>query len=243
MMPTQNALTSAIVKTMSSSEIASLVESRHDSVMRTIERCAERGVVTLPPLVEVPSNRAGPRTITVYQLDKRSSLIVVAQLSPEYTARIVDRWQELEAAAVTFDSGAPALREAADTLETMLRVANLLSVPVHMAQVEAVKHIRLTHQVDFTPMLMLAPAQVNVRPVDEMLEPTEIGKMFGISAIKTNRMLEAAGLQVKGPLRWEPTPDAEGMWSLHQWVDGNKSGYNLKWRLSAVKEVFETENA
>ena len=35
--------------------------------------------------------------ISVYQLDKRSSLIVVAQLSPQFTARIVDRWQEIKA--------------------------------------------------------------------------------------------------------------------------------------------------
>ena len=35
--------------------------------------------------------------VSIYQLDKRSSLIVVAQLSPQFTARIVDRWQELKA--------------------------------------------------------------------------------------------------------------------------------------------------
>lgn len=32
-----------------------------------------------------------------YMLDKRSSLVVVAQLCPEFTAAVVDRWQELEA--------------------------------------------------------------------------------------------------------------------------------------------------
>ena len=128
---------------------------------------------------------------------------------------------------------------AADTLETMLRVANMLAVPLHMAQVEAVKYVRLTHSVDFTPMLTLAPAQSGVTHTDEMLEPTELGKHFGVSAIKVNRMLEAAGLQVKGATRWEATKDAEGMWSLHQWVDGNKSGFNLKWRLNDVREIFE----
>lgn len=40
-----------------------------------------------------------PRATQVYQLGKRDSLIVVAQLCPEFTARIVDRWQELEAQA------------------------------------------------------------------------------------------------------------------------------------------------
>ncbi|WP_202981124.1 phage antirepressor KilAC domain-containing protein [Comamonas sp. CAH-2] len=80
---------------MTSAEIGELVESRHDSVKRTIERLAERGVIQLPPLVDVP-NHLG-QTVSVYQLEKRDSLVVVAQLSPEFTARIVDRWQELEA--------------------------------------------------------------------------------------------------------------------------------------------------
>ena len=88
------------VLTMSSYEISELVESRHDSVRRTIERCAERGAISLPPLVEVKVQRERrAESVEVYQLDKRGSLIVVAQLCPEFTARIVDRWQELEAKA------------------------------------------------------------------------------------------------------------------------------------------------
>lgn len=87
--------------TMTSREISELVESRHDSVKRTIERCAEKGVFTLPPLVETSFAGADGRgqTVSVYSLDKRASLIVVAQLSPEFTARVVDRWQQLEAQA------------------------------------------------------------------------------------------------------------------------------------------------
>lgn len=83
--------------TMSSREIAELLGARHDNVKRTIERVAYSGAMTLPPLEEVPNPGFGPQTIAVYRLDKRSSLIVVAQLSPEFTARVVDRWQELEA--------------------------------------------------------------------------------------------------------------------------------------------------
>lgn len=85
--------------TMSSREIAELVEARHDSVMRTIERLAERGVMTLPPLVEVSNPGLGPKTVKEYLVNKRDSYVIVAQLSPEFTARLVDRWQELEAQA------------------------------------------------------------------------------------------------------------------------------------------------
>lgn len=85
--------------TMTSFEIATLVESRHDDVRRSIERLAGRGVISLPPsaVVKVQRERR-EEPVTVYQLTKRDSYVVVAQLSPEFTARLVDRWQELEAA-------------------------------------------------------------------------------------------------------------------------------------------------
>ena len=42
------------VLTMTSRDIAELVESRHDDTKRSIERLAERGVIELPPLAEIP---------------------------------------------------------------------------------------------------------------------------------------------------------------------------------------------
>ncbi len=106
--------------TMTSREIADLVESRHDDVKRSIQRLAERGVIALPPTAEVSNDGPGPKSITVYQVCKRDSYIIVAQLSPEFTARLVDRWQELEAktAGPAIPRSLPeALRLAADEVE------------------------------------------------------------------------------------------------------------------------------
>lgn len=84
--------------TMSSSEIAELVNSRHDKVKQSIERLSNRGTIKLPSLGEV-KNHLGQMVkeyIFTGEQGKRDSIIVVAQLSPEFTARLVDRWQELE---------------------------------------------------------------------------------------------------------------------------------------------------
>jgi phage regulator Rha-like protein len=89
--------------TMSSREIAELVESRHDNVRVAIERLVGRGVINQPetrmdtilPAMQVNPIGAG-RPSKTYFLNKRDSLVVVAQLSPEFTARVIDRWQELE---------------------------------------------------------------------------------------------------------------------------------------------------
>jgi len=80
--------------TMSSLEIADLVGSRHDKVKQSIERLAAREVIQLPPLGDV-KNHLG-QAVSEYRICKRDSYVIVAQLSPEFTAKLVDRWQELE---------------------------------------------------------------------------------------------------------------------------------------------------
>ena len=79
--------------TMSSREIAELLKSRHDKVKQSMERLQERGLIQLTPLGEV--NHRG-QNVVVHHVNKRDSYVVVAQLSPEFTAALVDRWQELE---------------------------------------------------------------------------------------------------------------------------------------------------
>lgn len=113
------------VLTMSSREIADLVESRHDSVKRTIERLQDKGLIQLTPMVEV-KNHLG-QVVTEYQLIKRDTYVVVAQLSPEFTARLVDRWQELENQQMPqiHQTLSEALRLAADQAEQIER-QNLL---------------------------------------------------------------------------------------------------------------------
>jgi hypothetical protein len=66
-------------------------------------------------------------------LEKRETYIVVAQLSPEFTARLVDRWQELESGVTlpNFANPAEAARAWADQVEQnqVLQVANQEMAP------------------------------------------------------------------------------------------------------------------
>ncbi|MGV3000762.1 Rha family transcriptional regulator [Vibrio sp. E150_018] len=78
--------------TMSSREIAEVVQLRHDNVKRTMETLRLKGLVSFTQTEE----KSGGRPATVYHINKRDSYVVVAQLSPEFTAKLVDRWQELE---------------------------------------------------------------------------------------------------------------------------------------------------
>lgn len=83
--------------TMSSSEIAKLTGKRHDNVKRLIEDLAKSGHVHPQSEDEWSRDKLDrPRATRIYKVCERDSYVVVAQLSPEFTARIVDRWQELE---------------------------------------------------------------------------------------------------------------------------------------------------
>jgi phage regulator Rha-like protein len=83
--------------TMSSREIATLLKKQHSNVRKSAERLAKGGTIALQETPYI--NEQNGQTYYEYNLNKRDSLILVAQNCPEFTAAIVDRWQELEAKA------------------------------------------------------------------------------------------------------------------------------------------------
>ena len=101
--------------TMSSREIAELTGSTHDNVLKTIRSLAAKGVVSSNDTPYVH-----PQNGQVYReflLSQRDTLVVVSGYSVELRARIIDRWQELEAQVGQFQiptTYAEALQAAAD---------------------------------------------------------------------------------------------------------------------------------
>ena len=79
-------------QTMTSREIADLLESRHDNVKRSINRLVLRSAISQPPFVDGIKSANGI-VERLYIICKRDTYVVVAQMSPEFTCRLVDRWQ------------------------------------------------------------------------------------------------------------------------------------------------------
>ena len=82
-------------QTMSSREIAQLCQKPHDNVLKLVRSLIDGGIVksTTPHQYMHPQNS---QWYTEFLSDKRDSLVIVARLSPEFTAAVIDRWQELE---------------------------------------------------------------------------------------------------------------------------------------------------
>lgn len=182
-------LQSGAVLTMTSREIADLVESRHDSVKRTIERLAGAQAIARPPLVD--GDKAGNNTIEkVYSVGKRDSYVIVAQLSPQFTARLVDRWQELEQRA------AIALPDFTNPAEAARAWA---------AQYEALEALESTVAAD-APKVAFAEA---VRAIDGACHIEKIAKTLGHGRNKFFKRLRVDGILLENNLPYQKYIDRE----------------------------------
>ncbi|EFL5716738.1 phage regulatory protein/antirepressor Ant [Shigella dysenteriae] len=175
-----NQLIASNAVTMSSIEISALVDKRHDNVKRTIETLVDKGVIAFPQIEEKPT--AG-RPTTVYlfrgERGKRDSIIVVAQLSPEFTARLVDRWNELEAAQLPAipKSFSDALRLAADLQEQKEHLSKELALAAP--------------KVDFVDRYCTANGSMSFRQVAKLLQAKETE--FRLFLIENNIMYRLGG--------------------------------------------------
>lgn len=104
--------------TMSSREIAQITESRHSDVCVSIDRLMAKGIIGGYQAMPYTHPQNG-QIYHEYHINKRDTYVIVAQLSPAFTARLVDRWQELESqqAVRLPQTFAEALRLAAEQAE------------------------------------------------------------------------------------------------------------------------------
>ncbi|UIM99581.1 phage antirepressor KilAC domain-containing protein [Yersinia ruckeri] len=119
------------VVTMSSREIAILVMSKHGDVKRSAERLYAAGILTAP-LAQFEFEHNGNQYFE-YRFNKRDSLVLVARLSPEFTAAVVDRWQELEQNPIP-QTLPEALRLAADLVEEKQKLVSELAIAAPKAE-------------------------------------------------------------------------------------------------------------
>ena len=217
---------------MTSREIAELVGSRHDKVKQSIERLAAEkenkpAVICLPPLGEYLDSLGRPASEYIFsgEQGKRDSIVVVAQLSPEFTARLVDRWQELESQQVKQPTP-----QIAPPLEDDLRGIAFIADSMRLSDSGKLGMFTKYCQANAPRLLAALPAYAIDSPTDsttgssEATEPiTEIVK--GItSAVKANQALWATGI-IEQKHRKGKDGLQKSYWSVTQ--EGLKYGKNI----------------
>jgi Rha family phage regulatory protein len=127
-------LHSAASLTMTSREIAELTGKEHRNVMADIRKMLEELHGTAGPLIFQQSYRNSQnKEQPEFCLPKRETLILVSGYSVAMRARIIDRWQELEAGMATKMPMIPqtlpeALRLAADLAEQKAQAEAALAI-------------------------------------------------------------------------------------------------------------------
>lgn len=170
---------------MTSIEIADLVGCRHADIMRSIDRLVKNGVIRQPPTAfpERINNLGFKVKDKAYVFEgeqgKRDSIIVVAQNCPEFTARLVDRWQELEKqvrqpALPDFTDPVAAARAWADEVEQK-----------RLAQKEA-ERLELENK-ELEPKAAVYDA---IAKNEQYRNATQVARPLGMSAAQLNKRLE-----------------------------------------------------
>ena len=160
---------------MSSREMANLCDKQHDNTLRLIRSLIERGLLKNTTPRNYIHEQNGQQYIE-FLSDQRDSLVIVARLSPEFTAAVIDRWQALEANAN----------------------ANLPVVPQSFAEA-------LQLAADQARQLELAKPKVlhydNVVERSGLLNATQVAQKVRLSAVAMNKVLEELGVYNKAVKR------------------------------------------
>lgn len=204
--------------TMTSREIAELLESRHDHVKTSIERLVKSGVISQPAMKDGEKSANGV-VEKLYVICKRDTYVIVAQLSPAFTARLVDRWQELEQSnkiqLPDFSNPAAAARAWADEVEAK---------QVALLQLEAAK-----------PALEFVDKYVDSTGLKGF---SEVAKLIGIKQNELRAFLTDNKIMFKLGGKWTAYAqhlDA-GRFEIRAFVtDGGYSGTECKFSPKGIK--------
>lgn len=204
--------------TMTSKEMADLTEKRHDSVKRTIDTLTEKGVISQPQIVDGPKAANGV-VEKHYIIGKRDSYVIVAQLSPEFTARLVDRWQQLEA-------------DAADPVKALSDPTRLRQVLLGYTE----KVIELEHQVETLAPKALALDRMETG-TDGSFCLTDAAKALQVQPRKFTARLQQMGWIYRRPMGtgWLAYQDRITMGVMEHKVTTGEKSDGSEWASTQVR--------
>ena len=180
--------------TMTSREIAELTGKEHKNVLADIRKMLEDlGRTSADFSADLPDGYGRPQP--AYKLPKRETLILVSGYSTELRARIIDRWQELE--AIVAKPAAPVLShspmvQAMEFAEATARMLHLEG-SARLGLARKVTSIVAPHLLPALPVYAIdAPAGSTAGSSEPTASLTTLLKQKNvkISAVKANKVLQ-----------------------------------------------------
>ena len=182
--------------TMGTKEIADLLGKNHSDIKRSADRLFDAGAIgDGQPMAEREFKTEMGNSYVEYLLGKLDSITLVAQNSPQFTAALVKRWDELERGVVK-----PAIPQ---TYSAALLEAGRLALELEQSQQQ---------------LALAAPkADVFDKVIEResLLNATQVAQQVGMSAVKMNKQLDVIGGVYSKSVK-------RGRTFCHGWVE---SGY------------------
>jgi hypothetical protein len=204
--------------TMSSVELVAVInelreegkaELRHDHFMVKIEN--HPGIMSPKFLghIEVPGPNGGTRKSKCYHLPKRECELMVMSESLAVQTRVYDRMRELELLQLGNVTKKPAsIIPVAKEFTQAFKIARLMGCDRNSASISANNFVYQTTGTNVMSLL----GMTHLESEKQALCFSVSDLMDGVSGVKMNKMLQAAGMQTNQDGRWVPT-DAGGKFS------------------------------
>ncbi|WP_422491391.1 hypothetical protein [Endozoicomonas sp. ALE010] len=243
---------------MSHIEIANVAGKRSDNVKRTIERLVKEGAIASPQIEERPKQGVSGQFVEHLLLDRLDSITAMASIDGNYCADLVVRWDNLESGraiptAHLKEDVQP--EEPKPPTSQVLLEMNMATSLKAIAFAEALGFTGnqkllsadrlLKSQIGFSPLEAMGQKQL-VAPVQAMtFTPTQLGQMMTPpqDPRQVNKLLEAAGLQIKIDSQWVPTDQGQPLCEILDTGKAHNSGTpvkQVKWYQTVLNRLQST---
>ncbi len=213
------------VRTMSSREIAELTGKQHKDVLHDIRKMIEDlGLTSADFSADLPD--AYGRLQPAFQLPKRECLILVSGYSLVLRAKIIDRWQELEAGAAVSPMAVPPEAAAVMFAEAVNRALRLEGSAA-LGMVRSAIALKAPEYLPLLPAYAIdAPAGAPAVSSEHTLSLTALLAEHRVlmSARTANVRLQQLGL-IEKATRPSSSGQARSFWSVTE--EGQEYGKNV----------------
>lgn len=234
---------------MTSIDLVELTGKLHKNIMRDIREEIESieeiedGLKSEPIFFFGKYTDSANRIKSCYEFGRTGAMQIALRYDAKVRFKVIKKLEELEQANISAKqdpSGSmPEWEQEGYAVERFLKN---MKTPEHIIPVEMTKRVYKVGGPDLREVVGSLPCSQDIKEKEVMLEPTELGKVFEISAQAMNKKIAALGLQTKETGSWEPTDKGAGICTRHSWTKEGKSGYNYKWNKSKIEELIQEIN-
>ncbi|SPF51207.1 putative SPBc2 prophage-derived antirepressor protein YoqD [Candidatus Desulfosporosinus infrequens] len=183
-----------------------------------------------------------------YLLTRKGCDMVANKMTGEkgvlFTATYVTKFEEMEKTLTapkqkrTSSRVRPAIKDAFDTAEYL---KEKLGISIGIAQAACIRAVETNSGLNLQDIAKCLPAAEHETGY---LNPTEVGKRLGISAVNANKALLAKGLleqqvDAKGNKDWRITEAGKPYGEEFPYVKNGHSGYQIRWNESVMEALTE----